>query len=515
MSMRLKLFLLLVMLVITMLLGVFAILVFTGTFTAGINESASFIKNELGHISKDISDTYGIMSAETVYFSKNVSSGIEKYLKEKGLAITDLQVHPEILEGAISNEFDKSLFALLKTKSSGVFIILDATINRKISGSENSKAGIYIKNMEPNIVNSTSPNILILRGHPNIARKNSLNLHSDWRMEFNVKDAPYFSLPVEKASSAGSTLSASYYWTDKLILPGTSEEIMICSAPLIDSGGNVFGVCGFDISQLLFKMTFAPDNSRYRRIFCMLSPVSGNKIETSESMFSGSYSSISSSLKSRDVTISEGKKALYTYKDSEGGIFMGYHQYISLYPDSSYFYDNKWAAALMIPAEDIKSAAAKFNMELLTLSVVLMTAGIIFSLILSMYYIKPITKSFDLIKSNNPLNNTRTQITEIDELIEYMCTKEERADMEKEQDSNSEILETFLENIKSLSPAERSVFNLYAEQYNAKEIADILYLSINTIKTHTKKIYMKMNVSSKEELLLYVEMLKEAGREIK
>lgn len=514
MSMRLKLFLLLVILVITMLLGVFAILVFTGTFTAGINESASFIKNELGHISKDISDTYGVMSAETVYFSKNVSSGIEKYLKERDLAVTDLQIHPEILESVISNEFDKSMFALLKTKSSGVFIILDATINRKISGSENSKAGIYIKNMEPNIVNSTSPNILILRGHPNIARKNSLNLHSDWRMEFAIKNAPYFSLPME-ASSIRPTLSASYYWTDKIILPGTSEEIMICSAPLIDSGGNVFGVCGFDISQLLFKMTFAPDGSRYKRIFCTLSPVADNKIETSKSMLSGSYSSISSSLKNRDLYISEGKKSLYTYRDSEGNIFTGYHQYIGIYPENSSFYENKWAVALMVPAEDIKSAAAKFNLQLLTLSIVFMIVGIILSLVLSMYYIRPITKSFELIKSNNPLNNARTQITEIDELIEYMCTKEEKAGMEKEQDSNSEILETFLENIKSLSPAERSVFNLYAEQYTAKEIADKLYLSINTIKTHTKKIYMKMNVSSKEELLLYIEMLKEAGKEIK
>jgi len=50
---------------------------------------------------------------------------------------------------------------------------------------------------------------------------------------------------------------------------------------------------------------------------------------------------------------------------------------------------------------------------------------------------------------------------------------------------------------------------------NAKEIAEILCLSINTIKTHNKRIYMKLNVASRRELLLYVEMLKEAGKEFK
>ena len=46
-----------------------------------------------------------------------------------------------------------------------------------------------------------------------------------------------------------------------------------------------------------------------------------------------------------------------------------------------------------------------------------------------------------------------------------------------------------------------------------KMIAEILCLSINTIKTHNKRIYIKLNVASRRELLLYVEMLKEAGKE--
>ncbi|HHZ00483.1 MAG TPA: helix-turn-helix transcriptional regulator, partial [Tissierellia bacterium] len=52
------------------------------------------------------------------------------------------------------------------------------------------------------------------------------------------------------------------------------------------------------------------------------------------------------------------------------------------------------------------------------------------------------------------------------------------------------------------------------QQYTAREIAESLYLSINTVKTHTKHLYSKLNITSKEELILYVEMLKESGKDI-
>jgi len=50
--------------------------------------------------------------------------------------------------------------------------------------------------------------------------------------------------------------------------------------------------------------------------------------------------------------------------------------------------------------------------------------------------------------------------------------------------------------------------------YSAKEIADQLFLSINTIKTHNKHIFSKLNVASREELILYINMLKEIGKEL-
>lgn len=107
----------------------------------------------------------------------------------------------------------------------------------------------------------------------------------------------------------------------------------------------------------------------------------------------------------------------------------------------------------------------------------------------------------------------KTNIHEIDDLISFLARQDKFDTPALPHTRNGQtsftLFEMFVKNIETLSPAERAVFNLYMEGYNAKEIADKLYLSINTIKTHNKRIYMKLDVSSRKELLVYVKMMKE------
>jgi len=65
----------------------------------------------------------------------------------------------------------------------------------------------------------------------------------------------------------------------------------------------------------------------------------------------------------------------------------------------------------------------------------------------------------------------------------------------------------FKKNIKKLSRAEVVVFNLYIEGYSANDIAEKLFISINTIKSHNKNIFRKLNITSLKELLVYARMM--------
>lgn len=505
-TLRVRMFIFLIILVITLLSGVMIVLFVSGNITAGLKESQEFILFEHARIFKNTDSFYDNLAAEAVSFSRSLSLRIENHMREKNLNIGDLNDKPELLNEILSEELYQLVLYLQKSKSSGAFMILDATSNTKLPGWEHSKAGLYLTNMEPNIISSSSPTIYVIRGNAHIAYKNSLPLHPRWRMEFNVENAPYFRLPMEKALE-NTSLSNLYYWSLAFYFPNTNEKIMICSAPLIDSEGNVLGVCGFDVSYMLFKLLNIPDTTMYTRIFCLLAPVENNTLKVDGSLFSGGYSA-RSFINDGDLKFSAGKKSLYKYENNEN-TFLGYHEFIRLYPENSAFSDNEWVLALMIPQEDINSYVVKTNLKFIYLSSLIMVLGIIVSFILSKFYILPITRGIDMFK-NNPKHNKRTNIVEIDELIEFLSNRPDRVS----SDPNSAILNEFLNNIKTLTPAERSVFNLYAQQYTAREIAESLYLSINTVKTHTKHLYSKLNITSKEELILYVEMLKESGKDI-
>lgn len=54
-----------------------------------------------------------------------------------------------------------------------------------------------------------------------------------------------------------------------------------------------------------------------------------------------------------------------------------------------------------------------------------------------------------------------------------------------------------------LTPKEESIIKLIAEGKNNQNIADTLYISLNTIKTHRKNINSKLNINSTGELIKY------------
>ncbi len=61
--------------------------------------------------------------------------------------------------------------------------------------------------------------------------------------------------------------------------------------------------------------------------------------------------------------------------------------------------------------------------------------------------------------------------------------------------------EYFKENIHTLTPTEKAVFNLYLEGKGTKDIMAELNITENTLKYHNKNIYSKLGVSSRKQLL--------------
>lgn len=57
------------------------------------------------------------------------------------------------------------------------------------------------------------------------------------------------------------------------------------------------------------------------------------------------------------------------------------------------------------------------------------------------------------------------------------------------------------ERYNTLSNREREVFQLFAEGYSAKKLADVLFVSVSTIKSHRAKIMEKLGIDSPAQLV--------------
>ncbi|MCI8515163.1 MAG: response regulator transcription factor [Lachnospiraceae bacterium] len=56
---------------------------------------------------------------------------------------------------------------------------------------------------------------------------------------------------------------------------------------------------------------------------------------------------------------------------------------------------------------------------------------------------------------------------------------------------------------RELSDREKQVLHLYVNGYSSSEIGDVLYMSVNTVETHKKRIKEKLRITRKTDLVRY------------
>ena len=76
-----------------------------------------------------------------------------------------------------------------------------------------------------------------------------------------------------------------------------------------------------------------------------------------------------------------------------------------------------------------------------------------------------------------------------------------------------ELFGDFIGRVKTLTPAEMNVFQCYFEGMDVNEIPEAIHVSANTVKFHNRRIYAKLGISSREELMLYLDLAKRSGLE--
>ena len=71
-----------------------------------------------------------------------------------------------------------------------------------------------------------------------------------------------------------------------------------------------------------------------------------------------------------------------------------------------------------------------------------------------------------------------------------------------------DLFRSFSQKVKTLSAAERRILQYYIDGYETADVPELAFISIHTVKKHNRSIYQKLEVASRDELMLYIELFR-------
>ena len=84
----------------------------------------------------------------------------------------------------------------------------------------------------------------------------------------------------------GNRLAESCLWTDRLKLKDTWEDVQLLYVPVLDSTGKVRGLCGMEMSNLYFRLSYPMVEGSYGNMVTVVAPMDEKgKIYLDKAMF--------------------------------------------------------------------------------------------------------------------------------------------------------------------------------------------------------------------------------------
>lgn len=505
-----------------------------GRFSSTKKETAQALALQMEVFERDMTSYWEKTAVLGLHLSQETTRLLETYLAEQNIpfeGLTDSAVH---IAGVQQTVIGPLCQTLRQSDCSGAFVLFNATVNSRIEDAETSRTGLYIQKSGNEIADD---NLLLYRGLADVGKSYGVTPHRKWRLELQSDLFPNYE---ELISRACLPLENSYRITDLFTLPGTSEQAVLMTVPLIGSNGTVYGFCGFEVSQRYFK-TIHEQPTNLPRMVCLLTTGYKGVLDADAGLSCG---------------ISNGyyfaPRGELVAKGLGGGLtlFSGeFNSYIGTSREIFISHRNRtMVAAVLIPKEDYDRAVIKSTMQMILLILLLFFVTIICCFYFSRRFISPILKSLDNIKSKNRSGEI-SSIAEINDLFAFLAEQDQQHErdlailiqekqdaqnekehlqdlfdraQEKYESAQAEIsrlayarkqeidpadYQRFLHGVDLLTPTERKIFTYYLSGKTVKEILSISSIKESTLRYHNKNIYSKLGVNSLKQLLRYAALM--------
>ena len=535
--------LLVCLLLLVLVTGMFLL----GQFNSTEQNTFDALDMQMEVFEKDILNHFDSIAAAGVNLSENMTVFLESYLQLHELSFADLTDNSERITELQSMMLEPLMQQLKQEDCSGVFVMLDTTINSTLPDADISRAGMYLK---INGYKSTYTPVTLLRGDAEIARANDIMPHRQWKLEFDTTAFPSYG---DILADALLPAVKSYRFTEIFTLPGTEEEVMLLTVPMTGEDGTYYGVCGFEISESYF-MSYYAQPTKVDYLTYLLTPFHPGTVDTADGFSCGASDGYYRAPQGQ-LTIRDAGNNLLVFEGDEIP-YLGVSRKITLSPNTP-----DYMLSVMMRKSDFDKDMRTENIKNVSLLLLLLLAAVSCCYYFSRRFLTPILRSLEQLKSDT-LEEMDYDIPEITDLFEFLSQKDrehektlitlkqekqdvqiakdsllqeyekvqrehcktqtefEKAQLELERLAYSRQTEIdpdayahFLEGIETLTTTERKIFSHYLDGLSVKEIAQLLAVKESTVYSHNKNIYSKLGINSLKQLLRYAALMRQQEKE--
>ena len=505
-GMQRKLMLYWVSMILVVFAAVILLLSIAGAFSRDDEQLHEVMELHLSNTGDTLASQLDHLTAQSLNLSKELSREIEGALVQEGISLQEVNDDPERLLKLQEVMYPLISTTLQTANCNGAYAILDATTNTGLEGADHSRSGIHLRYSNLSASSPVTPTVVYFRGIPDIARQKDLELHNRWNLEFDTDQIPgcreLMDAPLSRPADR-------YFWSRRIDLKDTWESAMLRCVPIVGSDGTVYGVCGVELSALYFQFSYPTLEGKFGSAVTVLAPVQDSRLLLPD----GLVGSVNGTYLDGQETLAIHQGRYYNEYDTGAGRYIGLHQTIPISRGKPE--DTVWAVAILIPQESYAAYTAGVQQTWIIAALGLLLVLLALSFFLSRRFVRPITDSLKRFQqAEGPEQGMSSGISELDELAEFLNARARNQRLEQGElpPNIAELFDQFVERKDLLTEAERNILRYYIDGHEIAEIPDLAFISMSTVRKHNRSIYEKLGVASRDELMLYIDLLRRCGR---
>ena len=517
-SMRRRLLLYMGALAALLLFSLFAVLLLLGQLKSPREEMKKSLTFQMEAFRSDVTSLWRNVSVMGVHLLEDMTALIEERVKD----FDALSGSADALEQLEASMLGPLCQYVQQADCSGGFVLLSVSLNPDAAA--DSFSGLYVQRSN---AEHTTSDLLLYRGMADIGRQHRVMPHRKWAQEFCPADFPGLADQLEAASAP---IERACRTTELLTLPGTTEQAILLSVPMVGADGRVYGLCGFSVNQTYFSAHHAQP-SAVSSLACVLSDAAeGLDIQKGLLTYpAGGFWFVPDELLA-EKSLRGGLSAFVGTELS----FVGISEPFTVAAGDEAPHD----LTVLIPKSDYDRALLKSRLEAAGVLMLLLFFAVSCCLFYTRRYLRPILRDIERLKDES--GGTQMTFDELQPVSARLRSHEqtitvletEKLDLQGQvEHMQSQVVDTqgqlddslaeirrlaylgkreldpadyqkFLEGYAKLSSKELEICAALAKGLSARQCAEQTGNALSTIDTYRKRVYGKTNIHRVRQLRL-------------